>query len=140
MDQCIKEVLRLRPTVPIMGRELTEDCHIDGYLLPKGTQTYVSAWNVHRHEDFWTDPERFDPDRFSRDNSVGWHPFAFVPFAAGQRNCIGQRFAWDEMKVMITKLLRHFRLVTHQRIEEVRPLNALVLKPDRKLDIELLAR
>lgn len=89
MERCIKESLRLYPSVPFIGRTMEEDTIVGGYLIPKNTPTNIHIFDIHRNEKHWPDPEKFDPDRFLPENCVNRHPFAYAPFSAGPRNCIG---------------------------------------------------
>ncbi|KAK7506000.1 hypothetical protein BaRGS_00002722 [Batillaria attramentaria] len=91
LTMCIKEALRLHSPVPFIQRELTQDTDIDGHIAPAGTE--------------------FRPERFSEENSNSRHPYAFIPFSAGPRNCIGQNFAMHEIKTVLAKMLHRFTLV-----------------------------
>ena len=62
-------------------------------MVPKGAAFSIFLWRINRDPECYPDPEKFDPDRFLQENSAGRHPYAFVPFSAGPRNCIG-RFRW----------------------------------------------
>lgn len=110
MAQCIKESQRLCATVPYLSRTLTQPLTIDGHVIPAGTTIGVPIMAVHRHPDVWDRPAEFDPDRFSLENCAERHPFAYIPFSAGPRNCIGQSLAMDELKTEIAMILLRFRL------------------------------
>ncbi|KAJ1169939.1 hypothetical protein NDU88_001823 [Pleurodeles waltl] len=108
---CIKEGLRLYPPVPGIARQLSKPItFFDGRTYPEGCLASISIYGLHRNPDVWTDPEVFDPMRFSPENSSQRHSHAFLPFAAGSRNCIGQTFAMNEMKVAVALALLHFEL------------------------------
>lgn len=86
----IKESLRLYPSAPFIGRVLEEDLMTkEGYLLPKGVIVNIHIYDIHRNPKYWPEPDKFDPERFLPENCVNRHPYAFVPFSAGPRNCIG---------------------------------------------------
>ncbi|XP_073499633.1 cytochrome P450 4B1-like [Phyllobates terribilis] len=108
---CIKESMRLYPPVPGVARELKEPItFFDGRSLPKGTVILLSMFCLNRSPSMWDNPEVFDPLRFSPENSSSRHSHAYVPFSAGSRNCIGQNFAMNEMKVAIALTLPRFEL------------------------------
>ncbi|PIO25699.1 hypothetical protein AB205_0161630, partial [Aquarana catesbeiana] len=108
---CIKESMRLYPPVPGVARQLTSSVTFpDGRSLPKDSNVLLSIYTINRCPSVWNDPEVFDPLRFSPENSTGRHAYSFVPFSAGSRNCIGQNFAMNEMKVALALTLQKFEL------------------------------
>ncbi|KAK5646953.1 hypothetical protein RI129_005417 [Pyrocoelia pectoralis] len=111
LEMVIKESLRLYPPVPIFSRFLKEDVAFNGAILPKGLTLMVYTLFLHRDPHIFPDPEKFDPDRFLPENVASRSPYAYVPFSAGPRNCIGQRFAMLEMKSTISKMLRKFEIL-----------------------------
>ncbi|XP_005113028.2 leukotriene-B4 omega-hydroxylase 3 [Aplysia californica] len=109
-SQCIKESLRLHSPVPSVERLLSEDVSVDGHTIPKGTVVTLYLWVLHHNSAVWEEPFEFRPERFDPDNVKAMDPFQFLPFSAGSRNCIGQHFAMNEMKVVIAKTIKNFTL------------------------------
>lgn len=120
LEQCIKETLRLYPSVPILSRTLTEDAKIGKYTLPAGCGVHICPFATHRLPGVYPEPEKFDPERFLPDRVERRHPYAFIPFSAGPRNCIGYKFALMEMKTVIATILRCYRLSTVPGREKLR--------------------
>ncbi|CAH2989299.1 unnamed protein product [Chilo suppressalis] len=110
LECCIKESLRLYPPVHLMGRTLGETVTLSDYVVEKGTYILILIYDMHRREDLFKDALKYNPDRFLPENSIGRHPFSFIPFSAGPRNCIGQKFAMLEMKSSLSAILRRYRL------------------------------
>ncbi len=112
LDMCLrafKEALRLYPPVYIFGRDSTTDVSLAGYDLPRNTNVMVSPWVLHRKRDVWPDAERFDPDRFTPEAESRRHRYAYLPFSAGPRFCLGIHFAYMEAPLVLATLLRRFR-------------------------------
>lgn len=140
LECCLKEALRLFPSVPMFARTLAEDATIAGHVIPGGTQTIIYPYLVHRDPKHWPDPEVFNPDRFLAENSNGRHPYAYLPFSAGARNCIGQRFALMEEKTMMAWVMRYFKIKSVHRRDQIRPKGELILRPSEGVHLELELR
>ncbi|KAI8115368.1 Cytochrome P450 4d2 [Lucilia cuprina] len=126
MDCVLKESMRLYPPVPIIGRYFKEDTDLNGFLIPGDCHLNVPLFVVLRDPDYFKDPNDFKPERFSSENAEDIYPFAYTPFSAGPRNCIGQKYAMLEMKSVISKILRHYELLPIG--PEVVPLLSLILR------------
>lgn len=132
LTMCIKETMRLQTTVPMISRYTTRDLEINGHAIPKGMLVNIMLFVIHMQPDVWVDPEIYRPDRFLPDEVAKRDTYAFVPFSAGPRNCIGQNFALNGMKVVLSKLIRNFRI----GLDETRPPKRLpiaVLKTENGL-------
>jgi len=106
--QVIKEVLRLYPPAPFYARDAVGADTLDGYAIPAGGAVMLSPYFTHRHPDFWEDPLQFDPDRWTPEREAGRHPYAYHPFAAGQRICIGNNFSLLESHILLALLAKRF--------------------------------
>jgi len=111
LEAVIKETLRLYPSVPVFGRRLQEDATFKGTTYPKDLIISFFVYEMQRREDLFKNANKFNPDRFLEDKDEGRHSFSFVPFSAGPRNCIGQKFATYEMKSAFSKIVRHFEIL-----------------------------
>lgn len=139
LEAVIKEILRLYPSVPFVGRQVSEDFMMSDVLVKKGTAVDVHIYDVHRREDLFPDAEAFKPERFI--GTTLKHPYAFVPFSAGPRNCIGQRYAMQEMKMTLSEIIRNFKLVP--KVKGTRPrliADALVLRSADPIYVKFISR
>ncbi|XP_053496110.1 cytochrome P450 4F3 isoform X2 [Ictalurus furcatus] len=113
---CIKESMRLHPPVLALTRYYSQDMNVPGgRTLPEGAICLISVYGTHHNPDVWPNPEVYDPMRFDLDNQKRRSPYAFVPFSAGPRNCIGQNFAMAEIRVVLALTLRRFRVLPGSR-------------------------
>ncbi|KAL3271394.1 hypothetical protein HHI36_021876 [Cryptolaemus montrouzieri] len=138
LQMVIKESLRLYPTVPSFGRILTENFQVGGQVYPKGVDCFINVFGIHRNPKYFKDPETFNPMRFADDNTQ--FRFAYIPFSAGPRNCIGQRFAMLEMKYVVSSVLRHFILEPATPKEEPILCHDIVLKSKNGIKISIRER
>jgi len=107
----LQEAMRLRPPVWIVERQpYLEDVLPSGARVPAGAIVGISPWILHRHEEHWTNPEGFDPDRFLPERSADRDRYAYLPFGAGPRVCIGGSFATIEATLLLAMILREWRL------------------------------
>ncbi|XP_017785862.1 PREDICTED: cytochrome P450 4d2-like [Nicrophorus vespilloides] len=113
LELVIKESLRLYPSVPLYLRKLQKGFNHNGIHIPKGTTLGLFAYGIQRDPDYFPDPDKFDPQRFAagNDEKHKQFPYCYVPFSAGPRNCIGQKFAMAEMKSTLSKILRNFKIL-----------------------------
>ncbi|GAB1862297.1 Cytochrome P450 4C1 [Camponotus japonicus] len=128
LDRCLKEALRLYPSVYFISRYNTEDVQLRSYLIPAGTFIHLNIYGVHRDPNFWPNPDIFDPDRFLPDRIQNRHFYSYLPFSAGPRNCIGQRFALLEMKAMIAPLIHNFFLEPIDYLKDIQMKTGIVLR------------
>ncbi|XP_071572411.1 cytochrome P450 4C1-like isoform X2 [Temnothorax nylanderi] len=131
LERCIKEALRLYPSVFFISRIPAEDVKLQSYLVPAGTMVNIYIYAVHRDPNFWPNPEVFDPDRFLPERIRNRHPYSYLPFSAGPRNCIGQRFAMLELKAMIAPLVHNFYLEPIDYLKNLRLKVDLVIRVDQ---------
>ncbi|KAL8600588.1 hypothetical protein ACOMHN_062459 [Nucella lapillus] len=110
LDRCLKETLRLRPPIMTMMRMCKTPQTVMGYTIPPGHQVCVSPTTNHCLPDTWKDMGSFEPDRFLDPDVANSEKFAYVPFGAGRHRCIGESFAYAQIKTAVSTLLRHYRL------------------------------
>jgi len=124
----VDEALRLYPPAWIFSRQALADDQVSGYHVPRGWIVFVVPWVLHRLPALWDDPERFDPDRFSQEKSANRPKFAYLPFGAGPRQCIGNQFALIEAQLIVATLAQQYRLLLVPG-HEVEPQPLITLRP-----------
>jgi cytochrome P450 len=106
----IEETMRIYPTVPAMEREALADDTLAGRRIPKGSTVMIVPWVLHRHLKLWPNPGRFDPERFSAEQSAARPRFTYLPFGGGRRICIGAAFSLAEATILLATLAQRYRL------------------------------
>lgn len=103
--QVVQETLRLYPSAPVLARQIKNPITVCGHRLRKNRIALIPIFAIHRHTKWWSDPDRFDPDRFTPENIGKQHRFAYLPFGAGPRICIGGTFAMLESIAILAAIL-----------------------------------
>ncbi|CAD5212360.1 unnamed protein product [Bursaphelenchus xylophilus] len=106
LDAVVKEGLRIFPAVPFVQRRLVNDLRMDGYLIPRGAQVTIAPYFLHHNPKVFANHMEFDPNNFL--SGRDYESNAYIPFSSGMRNCIGQRFALYEMKIVVAYLVLNF--------------------------------
>ncbi|MDB5695728.1 MAG: cytochrome family protein [Sphingomonas bacterium] len=109
-EWAFKEALRMVPPVPSLPRRALRDFEFGGYRIPAGSQVGVSVGMTHHSTDYWQEPDRFDPLRFTPEASRGRHRFAWVPFGGGAHMCLGLHFATMQIRLLMAHLLKEHRI------------------------------
>lgn len=104
----VQEAMRLSPPAFWLPRVALENDVIDGFAIPAGAMVAPVMYTIHRHPAEWPDPARFDPDRFTKERSIGRHGLAWMPFGAGQRQCIAKEFALMEGQLILARMAQRF--------------------------------
>ncbi|XP_034245657.1 LOW QUALITY PROTEIN: cytochrome P450 4C1-like [Thrips palmi] len=111
LDRVIKEVLRMFPPLPVVARQCYAETELCGNIIPAGCTVGVVIYTAHRDPKYWDKPEVFDPDRFLPENCKDRHPYAYIPFSTGPRNCIGGKYAMMSMATFLATTLRAFKVL-----------------------------
>jgi cytochrome P450 len=133
------ESMRLYPPAWIIGRQVESEYEVGGYTLPVGSGVLMSQWVTHHDPRYYPDPYRFDPDRWRPEGKAKRPKFAYFPFGAGPRQCIGENFAWMEGELVLAALSRNWRmrLLPGQKID-IRP--RITLRPKYPIRMKLERR
>uniref|UniRef100_A0A146MAJ2 Cytochrome P450 4C1 n=1 Tax=Lygus hesperus TaxID=30085 RepID=A0A146MAJ2_LYGHE len=141
LEQVIKESMRLHPPAPQIARTLTEDAPLpNGLVIPSQTRVNINIYHLHRNPKYWDDPDDFKPERFSLEESKNRHPYSYIPFSAGPRNCIGQKFAMLEMKIGVSTILRSCKISAVTKSADLKNKMLVVLQPSTPIKVEISPR
>jgi cytochrome P450 len=135
----LEEAMRLYPPVPFMSRAALAEDRIGTMRIPKASLVTIAPYVLHRHRRLWDAPDAFDPDRFLPERRAAIDRFAYLPFGAGPRVCIGQAFALQEATIVLAQAVRAARwhvVETH----EIRPVHRITLRPEGGLPVRLIPR
>ncbi|BFZ16365.1 hypothetical protein BsWGS_19404 [Bradybaena similaris] len=140
MDMCINETMRLYPPAFFIDRVCAEDTTVHGILIPKNMAVSFPVYALHRDPEIWSEPEKFQPERFSAENKDCHHPYAYLPFGNGPRNCVGMRLALMELKIALTYILKVFTPVVCEKTVYPIKLKKLQLIAEDGLWVKFSAR
>ncbi|XP_055641756.1 cytochrome P450 4d1-like [Toxorhynchites rutilus septentrionalis] len=141
LDLVVKETLRLYPSVPFFGRKMLENNEIEGKMFPAGASLVIMPFFMGRDPEYFEDPLEFRPERFSVETSAEKNnPYRYIPFSAGPRNCIGQKFAMAEIKSLVSKVLRHFQVLPPEQEQEESFVGEMILRPTFGIQLRLKRR
>ena len=110
----------------------------DGIKIPAPMRVGILIFQAHRLPEHYPEPDKFNPDNFLPERVAGRHPYAYIPFSAGPRNCIGQKFAILEEKTVVSYVLRHFKLEATGEVPIGLP--DLVLRPENGIQVKISPR
>ncbi|KAK6635661.1 hypothetical protein RUM44_000915 [Polyplax serrata] len=140
LKRVLQETLRLYPSAPVISRKFDVDIQLKNYNVPAKTEVILLLYHIHRNPDIFPQPEVFDPDRFLPEVVNKRNSFAYIPFSAGPRNCIGQKYAMMQMLVLSSYVLRKYKIKTLTPRESVRPVPDVILRPNVQFRWQLTPR
>ena len=135
----LEETLRLRPAVWAIPRMATRADEVGGFRVPRGDIVTLVPYVTHRHPDFWVDPEQFEPARFLPAGRTGINRWAYFPFGAGQRKCLGMDFALMEAQLTLAMIAQRYQLHSPDQLD-VRPDPYVTLRPAGDVPMLVSAR
>jgi cytochrome P450 len=134
LSRVIRESLRLFPPAWAIGRRAVNDLQFAGVTIPKGATVLACQWAMHRCDRYFPNPTKFDPDRWTPEFQRTLPKYAFFPFGGGPRSCIGEGFAWMELEIVLTEILRRWRFeIVPGQI--VRPRPSVTLHPEEPIQV-----
>ncbi|XP_046992824.1 cytochrome P450 4g15 [Schistocerca americana] len=130
LERCILETLRMFPPVPIIARQLHEELKLASMdvTLPAGCTVVVGTYKIHHREDIYPNPEVFNPDNFIPEKTADRHYYAFIPFSAGPRSCVGRKYAMLKLKIILSTILRNYRVYSDLTEKDFKLTADIILK------------
>ncbi|KAM5172608.1 thromboxane-A synthase isoform 1-T4 [Mantella aurantiaca] len=141
MDMVVSESLRMYPPAFRFAREAGRDCMVMGCKIPSGTVVEIPIGCMQNDPQYWPEPEKFRPERFTAEEKQKRHPFSYLPFGAGPRSCIGMRLAILEAKITLYRILQKFSFETSSRTQIPLQVTAVsTLRPKDGVYVKVVAR
>nr|QFF91475.1 1,25-dihydroxyvitamin D(3) 24-hydroxylase isoform 2 [Potamotrygon motoro] len=138
LKACLKESMRITPSVPLTSRTLEEETILGDYLLPKGTTLMISYHALGWNEEYFDEGMQFKPERWLQDKDK-INPFAHVPFGIGKRMCIGRRLAELQLQLALCWLVQRYRIVATDE-DDVEILHSGIMVPNREIPVAFHSR
>uniref|UniRef100_A0AC35U5Q8 Cytochrome P450 n=1 Tax=Rhabditophanes sp. KR3021 TaxID=114890 RepID=A0AC35U5Q8_9BILA len=140
LDMCIKDSLRMFPSVPLFSRSVDRDFEACGIKIPKGATAVVSPSFCHRNPRVFKYPSQFNPDNFLPENFNQHLAYSYIPFSAGPRNCIGQKFAVMEEKTILSWFFRKYTVSSNKHFDYTVPCPEIILRPSKGVPVIIKKR
>uniref|UniRef100_A0A182VYH6 Uncharacterized protein n=1 Tax=Anopheles minimus TaxID=112268 RepID=A0A182VYH6_9DIPT len=141
MEMFLKETLRLLPITGLIARVPTKEVQAKHITVPPGAIVLIPFLKIHRDKTIWgPDAEIFNPENFLPERCAQRHPYAFIPFSQGPRNCIGMKYGWISMKILLCHVVRQYRVATDIKLSDIKLSLSLVMKLNTKHLIRLERR
>ncbi|XP_071507570.1 cytochrome P450 3A6-like [Diadema antillarum] len=140
LDGVVCETLRMYPPAALTDRVCNETYTLNDVTFPKGVQIFFPIHAIHHDPEYWPNPEVFDPLRYTKENREGRHPFAWMPFGAGPRNCVGMRFALMEIKMAVARVLQKYRFQTSPNSKVPLKFGTRNIKPEEGIVLSVVER
>uniref|UniRef100_A0A182K968 Uncharacterized protein n=1 Tax=Anopheles christyi TaxID=43041 RepID=A0A182K968_9DIPT len=142
LERCLMETLRMYPPVPIIARSLKQDLKLasSNLVVPAGATITVATFKLHRLESIYPNPDVFNPDNFLPEKQANRHYYAFVPFSAGPRSCVGRKYAMLKLKIILSTILRNFRVYSDLKEDDFKLQADIILKREEGFQIRLEPR
>lgn len=142
LERVIMETLRLYPPVPLIARRVEHDVRLASgpYTIPKGASVVILQFAVHRNPTIFPNPDTFDPDNFLPERMAKRHFYSFIPFSAGPRSCVGRKYAMLKLKVLLSTIVRNFKIDSKMKEEDFKLQGDIILKLENGFKIMLEPR
>ncbi|KAL0100495.1 hypothetical protein PUN28_019659 [Cardiocondyla obscurior] len=140
LERCLMETLRMYPPVPVIARTINTDLKLGNYTIPAGATVIVTTFKMHRQPHIYPNPEVFNPDNFLPEKTANRHYYAFVPFSAGPRSCVGRKYAMLKLKIILSTIMRNFRVKSDIKESDFRLQADIILKRAEGFKIRLVPR
>lgn len=142
LERCLMETLRMYPPVPIIARKINTDLKLASgdYTVPAGATVIVTTFKMHRQPHIYPNPDVFNPDNFLPEKTANRHYYAFVPFSAGPRSCVGRKYAMLKLKIILSTIMRNFHVKSDIKEVDFRLQADIILKRAEGFKIRLEPR